>query len=137
MSPINLADVMDDLGTALAAVDGLRVMPYWADRISPPAAVVAWPDPLTYDTTMVRGADRQSVPVHLLVGKVDARTSRDALARFIDGGGEASVKEAIESYEATAYDSARVTQCAVSVMTVAAVDYLAATFTVDIIGTGA
>src|SRR3546814_18700191 len=99
---------MDDLGAAVGALDGVRVYPYWAERITPPAVVVAWPEPLTYDAAMVRGGDRQSVPVIVLVGKVDARTSRDVLAKFVDGSGEASVKEAIEGYAATAYAPARV-----------------------------
>lgn len=54
---MNLAAVMDELGAALGTIPGLRVFPYWADRITPPAAVVGWPDPLTYDATMRRGSD--------------------------------------------------------------------------------
>lgn len=134
---MDLAAVMDDLGAALGAIEGLRVTPYWADRISPPAAVVAWPDPLTYDTTMGRGSDRAEVPVVVLVGKVDTRSSRDAMAAYLAGSGPSSVKAAVEAYQASAYDSARVMRAEVGVVTVAAVEYLAGTFYIDIIGTGA
>jgi hypothetical protein len=134
---VNLAGVMDDLGTALESIPGLRVFPYWADRVSPPAAVVAWPDPLTYDTTMVRGGDQAEIPVVVLAGKVDSRTARDSIAAYADGSGESSVKAAIESHEPTAYDSARVNRVEFGISTVAGADYLAATFFIDIIGTGA
>lgn len=128
---------MDELGTALQGIGGLRVFPYWAERITPPAAVIGWPDPLTYDATMRRGGDRLDLPVMVLVGKVDSRTARDRVSAYADGAGAASVKAVIESHPPTAYDSARVTQCEFGVISVAAVEYLAATFTVNIIGTGA
>ena len=131
---------MDDLAAGVETIDVLagRTFPYWATRVAPPAVVVGWPDPLTYDATMTRGADLISdIPVIVLVGNVDARSSRDQLARHAAGGGAQSVKAAIESFAATAYHSARVTRAEFGVMTVAAVEYLAATFYVDVIGQGA
>lgn len=134
---MNIADVMDDLGAALSDIQDLRVSPYWADRISPPSAIVSWPDPLTYDESYGRGADRMEIPINVAVGKVDARSSRDALAAYADGSGQFSVKAAIEAHEATAYNSARVTRCEFGVVSIAGIEYLSATFFVDIIGTGA
>lgn len=134
---MNIADVMDDLGTALETIAGLRVFPYWADRITPPAAVVAWPDPLTYDSTFGRGSDRVELAVMVMVGKVDSRTARDKVAAYADGSGASSVKVAIESHTPTAYHSARVQRCEFGVVTVASVEYLAATFYIDLTGTGA
>jgi hypothetical protein len=134
---MNLAAVMDDLGTALATIEGLRVFPYWADRVVPPAAVIGWPDPLTYDATMTRGGDQVELPLIVLVGKPDARTSRDAVAAYANGSGPSSVKAVVEGHAPTAYGSARVTRCEFSVITVAGTEYLAATFYLDIIGSGA
>lgn len=134
---MDLAAVMDDLGSALEPIEGLRVFPYWADRVTPPAAVVAWPDPLTYDTAMARGGDRLEVPVILLVGKVDARSARDQLARYVSGSGPHSVKAAVEAHPATAYDSARVDRAEFGVITVAGIEYLAGTLYIDLIGRGA
>lgn len=134
---MNLGQVMDDLGAALATIDKLRVFPYWADKVTPPAAVVTWPDPLTYDATMIRGADQAELDVLVLVGKVNARSARDALAKYADGSGEHSVKTAVESHQATAYDTARVARAEFGVITVAGVEYLAATFTIEITGRGA
>lgn len=133
---MDLAAVMDDLGTALEGITGLRVFPYWADRITPPAAVVGWPDPLTYDSTLTRGADQVELPVIVMVGKVDSRTARDAVAAYANGSGASSVKAVIEAHDATAYDSARVTRAEFGSISVAGVDYLAATFYIDIFGSG-
>lgn len=131
-----LSDVMDELGTALETVTGLRVFPYWADRIVPPAAVVGWPDPLTYDSTMARGSDECVVPVTVMVGKVDARTSRDALAQYADGAGAHSIKAALDGGTYAACDSVRVASCEFGVTTVAGVDHLSGTFQVEITGQG-
>jgi hypothetical protein len=134
---MNLAAVMDDLGLALETVPELRVAPYWTDRINPPMAIVGWPEPLTFDATFGRGSDRTEIPVYVAVGRNDARSARDRLARYADGSGEHSVKAAVESHEATSYDSARVIRVEFDVLTVASVDYLAATFYVDLVGRGA
>lgn len=133
---MNIANVMDELGASLATIDGLRVFPYWADRITPPAAIVGWPDPVTYDATMARGADSLTLPLYVVVGRVDARTSRNLLAVYLDGSGAKSVKAALDGGTYTACDSVTVKSATVDEVTIAAVDYLAAVFSVDIFGTG-
>jgi hypothetical protein len=134
---MDLAAVMDELGEALRTIAGLTVFPYWVERVVPPAAVVAWPDPLTYDATMRRGADQAELSILVLVGKVDALSARNQLARYADGSGPASVKAAVESHRATAYDTARVASATFGVITVAGVELLGATFTIEITGRGA
>jgi hypothetical protein len=134
---VNLASVMDELGTALETIPNLRVFPHWPDRINPPVGLVGWPDPLTYDSTMARGSDQVTLPITVLVGKVDSRSARDRVAAYADGSGTSSVKAAIDGFESTAYDSARVTRCQFNTIPVSGVEYLAATFFVDLIGTGA
>jgi hypothetical protein len=134
---MNIAAVMDELGDALGAIDGLRVFPYSAPAISPPAAIVGWPEPITYDSTMARGMDELSLPVWVLVGKVDARTSRDALAAYLDGSGGSSVKAAIDGGTYTACDSVRVTSATVEAITSGGVEYLGAVLQVEITGQGA
>lgn len=133
---MNLADCMDQLEAALKTVPELRTAPYWADRVNPPQAVVGWPDPLNYDETYGRGSDSCVVPVTVLVGKVDARTARDQLAKYADGSGAHSIKAALDGGTYTACDSVRVASAEFGVMVVAAVDYLSATFNVEITGSG-
>jgi hypothetical protein len=134
---MNLGDVMDELGAALDTIDGLRVHAYGADRIIPPAAVVAWPEELNYDVAMQRGGDQAEIPVVVLAGRADARSARDVLARYCDGAGARSVKAAVDGHTAAAYDSARVMRVEFAPATFAGVEYLAATFYIDVIGKGA
>lgn len=135
---MNIADVMDELGVALGAIPDLRVQPYNADRITPPGAIVGWPDPREFDTAMSRGGDRLTIPVFVIVGKYDARTTRDRMAKYLDGAGEASVKAALESHTYTACDSVRVTEATVDGYSLTGLTgaYLGAEFTVDVLGPG-
>lgn len=134
---MNLADVMQALADRLDTIAGLRVHGHPPDKVTPPAAIVTYPDTYTYDETYGRGMDRIELPVVVVVGKVSARSSRDDLARFVDGSGVASVKAVLESGTYTAFDTVRVTQAVFDIVTIAGVDYLAATLTVDITGQGA
>ena len=133
---MNLSDVMDDLALALERVHGLRVSDHWPSAVAPPAVMVGWPDDIVYDATMGRGGDRCEFPVTLVVGKADARSARAELARYLNGSGPWSVKQAVDTYAARAYASARVIRAQVEIVPIAAVDFLGATFRVDIIGTG-
>lgn len=133
---MNIATVMDELGAAIDLIPGLRVFPYWADKVTPPAAVVSWPSPLTFDATYSRGGDQCSFPLTVLVGKVNARTARDDLAKYLSGSGPDSIKQAVETFATSAWDSARVTQAEVAVITLSGAEYLGAEFTIDVIGSG-
>lgn len=133
---MKIADVMDELGVALSTIPGLRVVPYYADRISPPTAVVGWPDELVFDGAFGRGMDRVELPVFVMVGRVDARNARKALAGYVNGSGPGTVKQAIESGNYMACDSVRVQSATIEAVSVAGVEYLAAVFRVDIAGTG-
>lgn len=126
---LNLNTAMDAIGTALGGISGLRVYDFPADTIAVPAAVVAWPDEVEYDHTHRRGADRAVFKVHVLVGKVSDRTSRDALNTYTNGSGavNTSVKATLDAMG----PHVRVERVTFSVMTVAGVEYLAGTFDVD------
>ena len=136
---MDLSAVMEEIGSKLSStISGLRVFPYWAESIAPPAVVVGWPDPLTYDATFGRGSDEvEGVPVIVLVSKADMRSATAQLAAYANGSGPRSVKAAIEGSAGTSYDSARVARAEFGVITVASTEYLAATFFVDLIGQGA
>lgn len=131
---MNIATVMDELGNAVDTIAGLRVFPYWVDKITPPAAVVSWPAPLNFDVAYQRGGDQAEFPLTVVVGKVNARASRNALAKYLAGTGADSVKTVVEAHTTTAWNSARVTQAEVAVITIGGTEYLGAEFTIDIIG---
>lgn len=132
---LDLNTVMDAIGTRLVGVTGLRVSDYAADSVSPPAAIVALPSEVEYDVTMGRGADRVVIPVTILVGKVSDRASRDQLAQYVAGAGALSVKAAIEGTDPTlggVAQTVRVTSARIDVVTIAAIDYLGASFDVEV-----
>lgn len=128
-----IADVQKEIGTRLETV-GLRAFPYSADRISPPAAIVALPEEITFDLTYGRGSDRLSVALYVVVGRSDARTSNDRLSAYLDGSGASSVKAVVESGTYTAFDSVQVKTARPGSFTIGGVEYLGAEFTLDITG---
>lgn len=133
---MNLANVMDAVSDRLDTIDGLRCFAYPPGSVTPPAAVVSYPGDYTFDETYGRGSDRLTLPVVLVVGKATDRTSRDALGAFCDGSGVKSVKAVLESGTYTAFDSLRVASIEFDVVTIAATDYLAAIFDIEIFGAG-
>lgn len=137
---MNIADVADEIGTALKAIGGLRVFPYNADKVTAPAAVVALPDEITYDATFGRGSDTLTLDVYVFVARIDQRTGRDALAAYLDGSGSRSVKAAVDSSATVTYtacDVVRVAKVSVEPLASGGVDYLGAVFTLEITGQGA
>ena len=132
---LDLNAVMDAIGARLVGVTGLRVYDYAADAASPPAAIVALPEMVEYDVVAGRGADRVVIPVTVLVGRVSDRAARDQLAQYVSGTGASSVKTAIEGgtgdLGAVAH-TVRVTEARIDVVTIGAVDYLGASFDVEV-----
>jgi hypothetical protein len=134
---MNLADVMDQLGDQLDTIAGLRVYRYPPDNVQVPAAVVTYPEDYTYDATYGRGMDRMTVPVIVMVGRVSDRASRGQLGAYCDGTGDSSVKAVVEAGAFyTAFDSVRVQDATFDIVSMAGVEYVAATFALDVAGPG-
>lgn len=132
-----LSDVMDELANAMGTIPGLRVHAFPPDVVHPPAAVVTYPDTYTYDETYGRGMDRLEIPIVVLVGKVSDRKSRDELGAYVDGSGPRSIKQALESGPHVAMDTVRVMTAEFDIISMAGVEYAAATLNADITGKGA
>jgi hypothetical protein len=133
---MRLADVMEEVAARLGSIDGLRVFPHPADSVSPPAAIVSYPETLTYDETYGRGFDRMTLPVVVVVGKPYDRSTRDLITRYTDGSGGSSVKAALEAGTYASCDGIRVTGVEFDVVSIAGTDYVAAQFDLDIAGSG-
>lgn len=134
---MDLVAVMKAVADRLDTIDGLRCHAHPVGSVTPPAAVVAFPLDLNYDQTYGRGMDRMTVPLFLVVGKASDRAAAAALGKYADGSGPRSVKAVLESGTYTAFDMVRVVDAEFDVVSIAAVDYLAATFSLDIAGQGA
>jgi hypothetical protein len=136
---VNLGDVMDEVATRLATIPSLAGRTYaWpASSITPPAAFVAYPGPGTYDLSYQRGADRCEGSCLVVLGRPTDRSTRDLLTGYANGSGAESVKAAVDGDGTYAScDSVTVTAWDVDVVSLAGTDYLAAMFTLDIVGRG-
>jgi hypothetical protein len=133
---VNLATVMTQLATQIDTISGLRTYSYPPDNVQVPAAVVTYPETYTYDSTFGRGTDEMRVPVIVMVGRVSDRKSRDQLGDYVNGSGAKSLKAVVEAGTYTAFDSARVEQVEFDIVQMAAVEYVAATFTIHVAGSG-
>lgn len=131
-----LRDVMTQIGTQLDTIAKLRVFDFPSDAITPPAAIIAYPEEIAYDETYGRGMDRLTLPVLLVVGKASDRAARNNLVGYANGAGTKSVKAVVESGTYTAFDTVRVVSCTFDVVRIAGIDYAAALFDLDIVGQG-
>lgn len=133
---MDLNAVAEEIAAQLDAIAGLRVYAEPPGTINPPAAVITYPD-ITYDATYGRGMDRLTLPVVLAVGKVSDRMSREKILGYVAGSGASSVKAVVEAGTYTAFDTVRVASVEFDVIAIGSVEYLAATFSLDIAGQGA
>lgn len=133
---MDLGNVMDAISTRLDTITGLRCFASPPATLVPPAAVVSYPDTLAFDATYGRGMDRLDLPVVVVVGRPTDRSTRDNLSLYCDGSGASSVKAVLESGTYSAFHTVRVKDIEFDVVTIAAIDYMAAIFNLDIAGSG-
>jgi hypothetical protein len=129
---LDLNSVMDAIGVRLGTISGLRVADYPSDAANPPQAIVSLPETVEYDSVMGRGADRVVIPITVLVGRVSDRAARDLLAQYVSGTGATSIKTAVDGDLGGTVHTARVTGASMCVVTIQAVEYLGASFDVEV-----
>lgn len=133
---MNIDTVMTEVAERLGTIAGLRVFDHPVDEVHPPTAIVSLPQ-ISFDQTYGRGSDRYAMPVIFVVGKVESRASRNNLAPYVAGSGPKSVKAVLEGFTPVAFDTVRVQGVEFDVMTWGSVEFLTATFLLDIMGSGA
>lgn len=137
---MDLGAVMDEIGDKAESIAGLRVFRYPAENIHPPALVVALPEEIDYVGSYQRGMDRMQLDVVVMVGKANDRTSVATMAEYASGSGERSIKAALDSTPGgvvyTSCDEVTVNRADFDVFTMGGVQYLAAVFEVDVVGSG-
>lgn len=132
--------VHDEMAVRLDAIAGLRVPPRGASKITPPAALFALPDPVTYDMSYQRGADDFTQEIVILVSKADDRASWYNVLPYMDGSGAQSVKAALDSTPTNPYESCSIVvvqSARLEDFSVSGVTYLGAVFTAMVSGPGA
>ena len=133
-----VGNVMDELADAVRTVATLqgRTYAYPVESLTPPAAIIPYPD-VQYDVTYGRGSDQFDLSVVVLTSPVSDRAGRDLLLAYMDGAGAESIKAAVEDFTGyTALDSVRVTSCTVEQYIISDIAYWAAIFALDLIGSG-
>lgn len=127
----DIADVMDQIGTALAAITDLRVYDFPPKSAQPPFAFVDLPEEVDFDAAYQRGCDRTTISVVVAVADVVDRAARDAIAAYSAGSGVNSVRQAID--DASVGVSCRVQSVKFRPVTLAGGTYVGAVFALDIV----
>lgn len=133
-----IAEVMQAIADRLATLGGWNVFSWPPGSLSPPAAVVNYPDEVVFDDTYGRGFDLMWVPLIIVVGKATARTTPIRLGQYVDSAGARSVKQLLEGedWDHPAFDSLRVERAVFDAVTIGGVEYMAALFDLEISGSG-
>lgn len=136
---MRVTDVAEELAARLRRIPDLTVFAHPVASVVPPAAIVVWPDQITYDATYQRGMDTLTFPVVLVVGQTsDGRAAMDALSRYWDGSGPWSVKAALETGGPVdgVLDDVQVGAARAGEVSIGGVSLLAAEFTTEVAGEG-
>ena len=130
---MTIATVTTALESALATIDGLRVVAFVPDSISPPAIFLGYPE-VEYDLTTLGCVHILRVLAYVVLSRVNDRTAYDRLSPFLDGAGPSSVKAAIEADRSLggAAANVRVSAARVGPMTIAGVEYIAGQLDIEI-----
>jgi hypothetical protein len=105
--------------------------------VTPPAAIVSYPEKVDFDETYGRGMDRiPDWPVVVVVGKATDRTARTRIYQYAAATGSNSLKTVLQAHTWAACDVLTVTSVEFDVVTIGAIDYIAALFHLDITGQG-
>lgn len=133
---MNLLTVITEIEAALDTITPLHVLVV-GEKLAPPAAYVAWPGSIEFDKTYGRGSDAIELQAVLVVGRTVDRAIRKDLAAYCAGSGASSVKAAVDGYAYTEADSVTVTGVEFDVVENAGIDYIAALFSISVLGSGA
>lgn len=128
-----VSDIVDALASALS-IGGVTVYRYAPDSIVEPAIIIPFPKSISYDATYGRGADDLTQEVHVVAGRVVDADALVNLGPFCDGDGAQSIKALLELDGSLGeiVNDLQVSEATFGALTIGGVDYLAATFTVDV-----
>lgn len=134
---MDIALSMDEVAEKLRTIPKLvSVQAHAASSITVPGAVLGYPS-MQYHVTYARGATRMTLPIWVVIAKASDEAARDKLSAFASDSGPSSVIAVLEAGSYTQFDELTVTSMEPDSITVGTSDYLAAMFSLDLIGRGA
>ena len=134
---MNVAAIMDALGAALEPIPGLIVHPYWAQKITPDAAIVGMPETIDYDATYGGACHTVECSISVLTARPGNVSARDRIAAYANDTGARSVPFAIGTHDyAGVIDDAHVVSAGFVPIELAGTTYLAAIFSVRLSAPG-
>jgi hypothetical protein len=137
MAEFDLVVVMDGIadtvrGSTLSVKD--RVFEWPTLTVNPPCLVVGYPTDMTFDRTYQRGCDQATFPVWVILGRVDARETRNELGRYLTPAGEIeTIKSVLDGDLGGACSSCRVMSATIEATNISGVDYQAIRFDLDVL----
>lgn len=136
---MDLYAVKDEIATTLKTITGLRAYAWPPGSLVAPVALPGWPDRLDYMQTYGRGQSHcPDLPVLVVVGKASERAAAKRLGEYVAETGVKSIPAKLEARTGSwvACDTVTVSWVGFPAAQIAAVDYLAAEFHLDIVGRG-
>lgn len=94
---MNELTIRKALQTRLATIAGLNAYPRPETQITLPAALVGYPEPMTYGETMVGTRGSAVFPIRLLVSHLGGDVAEQTLAAMLDASLSTSVPAVIEA----------------------------------------
>lgn len=131
MSALILADVMDAISAEIVSAGVVtKAHAYPVGSVTPPCAVVGYPETIDFDAVFGRGSDKAEFPLWVIVGKVHDKSARDAISKLITGA--TGIKDALDGDLGGAVQTCHVTDCKIEEIQVGDITYLSAKFMLEI-----
>lgn len=134
---MNLRKVMEEIADKLRTFTGISVFSYPVDTVTPPAAILGYPDSIDYDVTYQQGEMTfTNLPVFMVTDRVDSESARNKVAEWTDPSSGNSVKSYLDNETYSFCDDIQVVSSSFNVMSIAGIDYLVAVFELNVTGEG-
>jgi hypothetical protein len=132
---MDVAAIRAGIATQLRTISGLNVFAYMPDGMSPPAAVIGFPDQIQYDSTMMGGSHDATFEFYILVGRTDDRSANSLLNQYMSTTGAKSVYAALATDTTLdgSVDSSSLRTAETVFMDFSGVEYVAALFAIDVL----
>lgn len=133
---LSISAIMAEVASRLDTIPGLRVYGWPPGSVTPPAAIVGYPEEIVFDAAFRRGMDTMSLPVLCVIGRPTDRNTPTLIGQYAKGAGLRSVKSTLETGAYATVHTLRVARCTFDAVSIGGTEYMAALFDIEITGSG-